>query len=355
MPSSVEPDIKGIVYRKKTESQLTNVTRDARVYNVYMPRSRTAWLVILLVIAAGVFPFVYIYLRLGVGLHPPLSSLPAREMDRSEQLAQAAAGLVIKPAYMFISLIIIVVLAGRTAVDLRALQWGQVAFLAGEVFCAINFYVFRHESLISEYLHSFGMAVAFGFTAFALWEGVDERLLKLTGSPGACAALKVCGRCTRHEAAGCKARAVTRFLLPAAAILAAIPFLAPLEPQAYAVSIFGFPYSYARLEPYEFYERRALPAMAMLSFVVALIPLLRKGEPPLPLITRLFASAGLGALGFSMFRVTLDAVFVGNLVWFEFWEEATELIFIAAVAFTLWQFRHAVFGDKSPLEILGIV
>ncbi len=283
-----------------------------------------------------------------------IASLPSRSTTTLEQGAQALAGLVIKPSYMLLSLIVIVGLVGQKGADLSALMWGQIAFLAGETFCAINFYIYNHESILSEYLHSFGMALAFGFTWFALLEGLDTRLLHLTSSTSACQALSVCGVCTRHASAGCKARTFARFILPILAILTFIPILAPLQPDAYAVSIFGFPYSYARLGIYEFYERRILPLLAMLVLTLAYTPLLRKGEPPIPFSTKAFMSAGLGALSFSFFRVALNSVFAGNLVWFEFWEEATELIFVGAIAFALWQFKISLLHDSPILEVIGI-
>jgi len=313
---------------------------------------KKSFLVFILILLAGLIPISIFFLE-NNSLEVNTASLPSRNMSLLEQQAQAFAGLFVKPVYMMLSLVIIIALLGQKATDITTLQWGQLTFLAGEIFCAINFYIYRHESILSEYMHSYGMVLAFGFTAFALLEGLDTRLLKLTSSKSACEALKVCGRCTRHEPEGCKARAVARFVIPIFAILSFIPILSPLQSDAYAVTIFGFPYSYTRLEFYEMYERRILPVLALTAWIVAYLPLWRKGEPPIPFITKVLVCAGIGALGFSFFRVTLNAIFVHNLIWFEFWEETTELIFVGAVAYVLWTFRQSLTQRTPMLESIG--
>ena len=316
---------------------------------------RTSLIIFALIMVAGLIP-VLAYTLEGWSDTQTIdtASLPLRNLPPFEQAAQAFAGLVVKPAYMMLCVVIILALLGQKTADLAALRWGQIAFLAGETFCALNFYVYKHESVLSEYLHSYGMVLSFGFTAFAVLEGLDSRILKLTSSKSACEALRVCGGCTRYAEEGCKARVIARFILPILAVLTFIPILSPLQPDVYAVAIFNFPYSYTRLNIYEIYERRVLPALALIAFFIAYLSLWRKGEPPIPFITKIFACAGLGALGLSFFRLTLNAIFVDNLVWFEFWEEATELMFVGAIAFALWQFKATLLRETLILEALGI-
>lgn len=332
-------------------TQTATLQFEQGVYNVCMSVNRRTIFILVLIILAGLIPVIVYWMETGAPQAPNLASLPERGLPPFGQMVQALAGLVIKPLYMMLTLALIIALIGQRDSDIAALRWGLIAFLVGEVFCAVNFYIYRHESILSEYIHSYGMAVAFGFVSFALLEGLDARLLRLTSSKAACEALRVCGQCTRHEAEGCKARSVAQFVIPLFVTLTFIPFLSPLQPDAYAVSIFGFPYSYTRLDVYEFYERRALPLLALALFVLAWLPLLKKGEPPIPFLTKALTSAGLGALGFSFFRVTLNAIFVDNLVWFEFWEEATELMFTAAVGFVLWQFRRSLLKQSAILEM----
>lgn len=315
-----------------------------------MTTKSKALLTFMLILGAGILPIALYSLRASADLQvPPLAALPVHSLPPYQQAAQALAGLFIKPLYMLLSLVIIVVLVGQPGADISALKWGQVAFLSGEIFCAVNFYIYRHASVLSEYLHSYGMALAFGFTFFALFESLDSRLLRLSNSETPCAALALCGKCTRHQDEGCKVHSVAQFLMPLLAGLIFIPILSPLQPDSYAVSIFRFPYSYMRLSFYEAYERRILPLFALTSFAIAYVPLLVRRNPPLPLLTKAFTAAGLGALGFSFFRLVLNAIFADNLVWFEFWEETTELMYIGFILFTLWQFRRTLLPRRGIL------
>ena len=239
-----------------------------------------------------------------------------RSISALEQFAQAAAGLGIKPLYSLLCLGLILFLWGQRARDISALRWGLVAFWTGETFCAINFWVFQHESLLSEYLHSYGMVLAFGLTIFAARTAAKTRLLKRNESTG-------------RWRIGWVALVIT-------AILCFIPLMAPVSPHTYAVSIYGFPYSYTRFALYEWYENRALPLLALTCCILAIIPLLRKNS----FWSSALLSAALGALTFSLFRLVLDVIFHETLVWFEFWEEASELLYVLGVGLLLWRFKH---------------
>ena len=100
-----------------------------------------------LVVLAGLGPILFFSWRFG-GLAPDVIGATL-VMTRFEQSAQALAGLAIKPLYSLFSLGLILFLAGQTARDLSALRWGLIAFLSGETFCAVNFWIFQHESLVS--------------------------------------------------------------------------------------------------------------------------------------------------------------------------------------------------------------
>ncbi|MCC7119102.1 MAG: hypothetical protein IT310_11295 [Anaerolineales bacterium] len=290
-------------------------------------------LFLILILLAGLIP-VTIYFMEGHPLTSETVSLPQQAMPLYEQAAQVLAGLIIKPIYMALSLAVIVVLIGQARPALVALLWSQSAFLIGEIFCAINFYVYRHASLISEYLHSFGMALAFGFTVFALFEWFE-----------------LFANVRRKPLFAREMKAFALFATPALAMLTFIPLLAPLQTDAYTTSIFNFTYSYTRFEAYEIYERRILPVAAFAIFVATFFSLLNR-QNSMSFLAKALFSAGLGALGFAFFRITLNAIFVNSLVWFEFWEEATELMFVGAVAFALWRFRTAL-KKTALLEALG--
>jgi hypothetical protein len=58
-------------------------------------------------------------------------------------------------------------------------------------------------------------------------------------------------------------------------------------------------------------------------------------------------------LGFSLFRVALNGIFANNLVWFEFWEEATELMFVGFTGFVLWHYRKILLEKTPMLDLIN--
>jgi preprotein translocase subunit SecE len=222
------------------------------------------------------------------------------------------------------------------------------AFLIGEIFCGINFLTFRHASLISEYIHSYGMVLAFGFITYAFLEILDGRILHINN--GRCTVGELCGICKRTSPLQCAARRSTLLVLVLTTLISFLPFLVSASPKSYVTDLFGYPYSYARFALYQWFETRALPLFALASFLVAFIPLFTSKSDPIPQMTKIFFSASIGALGFSLFRITLGSIFADDLVWFEFWEEATELMLISSIGFILWQFRTTLLEETPILD-----
>jgi hypothetical protein len=147
-------------------------------------------------------------------------------------------------------------------------------------------------------------------------------------------------------------RKVIQLIIPAMVILTLIPLLATINPVSYNSDIFGTLYNYARPVIYQIFEIRYCPLLAIVlfSFTFVTLPNLsfllgkeKKSLHPVPFISRMLFSAGLGAWGFSMFRLLFGVVYQNNLVWSTFWEELTELIFVVSVAIILWLFRHNLF------------
>lgn len=65
-------------------------------------------------------------------------------------------------------------------------------------------------------------------------------------------------------------------------------------------------------------------------------------------ISKIFFAAGLGPLGFGFLRLILLHAYRENLVWFNFWEELTELIFVVGIGLTLWLFRSNLLRNELP-------
>lgn len=269
-----------------------------------------------------------------------------RESTPLLQFFAVQGGFTIKPLYMLLSLVLAWVLRRERTVDLVALRWSMLFFFGGEFFCYLNFFLFGDGSRLVEYLHSYGMVVAAGFGAYAFFEGVDRRLVRFSAPDERCAAVTLCRACAKHAAAPCGFKRLFHFLIPAFMILTLLPLCA--EPQAvcYDTRIWGTLYNYSHPLVYQFYEIYGCPLLALPLFGISWLVLLFKKNEAVAW-AKVWCAAGLGFLGFSIFRLLLYAPFREELVWFEFWEEATELLTIAAVAVVLWAFRKGLWPERS--------
>lgn len=265
------------------------------------------------------------------------SDLPQRDMTTFEQWAAVIAGFVVKPLYMLLSLVLIVLLRRQTLAHLVALRWAMIFFLAGEAACALNYIIYGEDSQFFEYLHSYGMVVCFSFTTYALFEALDHRLIKYSDPNQRCAAISLCGGCIKHTDVQCKLKRLFLLGIPALLIVALMAFSAAPIPVSYNVRILGSFYSYTHAVVHQLFEIRYCPVLAMLLLGASFLALAFKKENPVAVSKVLFAAA-LGPLGFSFFRVVLLGAYRDNMVWFVFWEEATELLFIVMAGSILWVF-----------------
>jgi hypothetical protein len=136
-------------------------------------------------------------------------------------------------------------------------------------------------------------------------------------------------------------------------ILTFMPFAADTHEVTYNTAILGTDYNYSHAAIYQLFEIRYCPFVALVFFAAALVTFYVRKADPLPFAKILFAS-GLGFFGFSMFRLVLFQVYRDNLTWFVFWEEVTELIYVAGIGAVLWIFRAKLFREeeqeKRPFE-----
>jgi len=272
--------------------------------------------------------------------------LPFRESSLFDQWVMSIMAFGVKPLYMIISLVLIVVLWRSRDTDLVSLRWGMILFLAGEAFCAVNFIVFNEDSYLSEHLHNAGMVLGFGFVAFAGMEGLDHRMVRYSDPKRPCAALSLCGECVKHGEVPCGARRLLLFVVPAAMALAAVPLVADFHAVSYNTYVLGVLYNYSHPVLYQIYEFQVVPWTALVFLAGALTALLLNKSHPIKLAKVLFAG-GLGFLGFSFFRLVFFGVFRDDLVWYQSWEELTELIFILGIGAVLWIFRARLFRERS--------
>lgn len=275
--------------------------------------------------------------------------LSFRAMPLHEQWAEIIAGFVFKPIYMVSSFVLILILRQQKSSDLGALRWGLFFFLAGELCCMVYslYYLFFYKgSDFFEYLHGYGMVLAFGFTSYAIIEGIDTRAFKLSNPGKRCAALELCGPCIKYEDAPCGARRVFLLLMPLHIVLAAIPLFASPSTVSYNTYILETFYNYSHLFIHQLFEIRYCPILAMILIGISFIIMWRNKDRPVTTASKIFFAAGVGAFGFSMFRLLFSTVYHDNLVWFDFWEELTELLYVVATACILWIFRRNLFQRK---------
>ncbi len=278
---------------------------------------------------------------------------PFRRSPVFEQAVAVVAFFLIKPVYTLLSLLVAILLWRSRAPDLAALRWGMIFFFLGENACAVNYFVFRETSYLSEYLHSYGMLLCFGFTAYAFLEGVDRRILMLSDPERRCAALALCGRCVKYADVSCGLKQSFYLIIP---VLIAVSLMLPLadwQDNSYNTLVFGQLYNYAHLRIYQLFENWYCAAAAILMFAVSLAILGLKRDDPIATAKIAFA-AGIGPLGFGMLRMVLGGAYDQNRVWYLFWEEFTELLFILGICFVLWTFRrvHPRRAGMSPDALL---
>lgn len=274
-----------------------------------------------------------------------------RAMNLFDQVSAVIGGYVFKPVHMVLCLLLIWALRRVRSKDLVALRWGLLFFLLGEAFCAVNYLVFDHKSHLSEFLHSYGMVVGFAFTFYALFEGLDKRLFQFTASNKKCAASELCGKCIKSQEVPCGARRIILVILPAMLVLSALPLAARLHAAHYQTGILGTAYTYNWPLLYQLFEARYAPVLALLLFTGAWVAMFLDRRLPVPDAARTLASAGFGALSFGTLRFTLKTIYFENLIWADYWEELTELIFVLAVAVILILFLQRLFQEAFPAGV----
>jgi len=152
-------------------------------------------------------------------------------------------GFGVKPFYMCLALAPAIILWRSRWPELVALRWGLLAFFVGEAFCAVNFLAFHDDSYLSEYLHSFGMVLCFGFATRAAFEGMDRWLIRYSDAAKTCAALPLCRQCIKHADVPCGLRRMFCLVIPATMVMACMPLTAIFSADSYNTTILGTYYN----------------------------------------------------------------------------------------------------------------
>jgi hypothetical protein len=278
--------------------------------------------------------------------------LPFRESSLLEQSVTLINLVAVKPLYTLLSLVLIVVLWRCCSPDLAALRWAMVSFFVGENCCAANFLLFNERSEPVEFGHSYGMMICFGMTTFAILEGMDRRLFRLSDQDAKCAAVGLCQGCIKYADVPCGLKRLFLLVIPALMVLCLVPLTAEPIVVSYNTRMAGSLYNWSHPVVRQLVEIRYSPAAALVLLAVSL-GVLRFKKTEAVLWSKVFFAAGMGALGFSYFRLIFFQVYRENLTWFNAWEELTELLFIGSIGLVLWIFRRGLFiqGARSkPLS-----
>lgn len=270
---------------------------------------------------------------------------PFRVAPPWKQTLAVVSFFLIKPIYTILSFIAIVLLWRSRSPDLVAARWGMIAFFLGENACAVSYLAYRETSYLWEYLHSYGMLVCFGFLTFAILDGFDRRVLGLSSPEKRCAAIGLCGRCVKTAEVSCGLKRVFRIGIPALIVAALMLPTADWQFGSYNTIVFQSPYHYAHLWVFQCFENWYCSGVAVVMLAVSLgYASLRRHNAIGP--AKVYFAAGAGAMGFGLLRMVIGAAYDDNRVWYLFWEEGTELLFILGTLLVLLTFRRTLLQER---------
>lgn len=254
-----------------------------------------------------------------------------------QQLASVISGLVFKPIYMLLALLLIVVLWRQDAKELVLLRRALIGFDLGELACALNYLIFGHANDTMEILHGFGMAVFGTYLAWGLFEWLDQRVLRFSEPSAGCAFQRFCKHCWKREQVSCGLQRLFLLLAPALAMLALMPLTTSLRPQIVILPVFGSDVGLHKTMLRLVVELRVLPVLSALLYLLATLHLLGGKESLEKAKAPFFWAFGLST--FSLLRYLLFVAYRPMPIWADWWEEVTELLAISFVALLLYVFR----------------
>ncbi|MBI2570162.1 MAG: hypothetical protein HYV63_24430 [Candidatus Schekmanbacteria bacterium] len=262
---------------------------------------------------------------------------PGPALALGEQLMVVASGYVLKPAYMLLCAVLIAILRRRgQAPDLGRLSLALEAFLAGEAACAANYLAFAGQSVPLELLHGLGMAVMCMLLPMATFELLDSRVVQYTDRSRVCSFQRLCSVCTKRDNVPCGLHKLFLFAAGSLPVLALMPLSVPLVPAHRVVWVFGTAVRFDLSMPVLIAELRAYPLIAVVALLTAAVRAWPGHHAAAAARWPFFL--GFGLLSYALFRFVLVAAYRDQPHWANFWEEATELLVILAVAVCLWTF-----------------
>ncbi len=263
---------------------------------------------------------------------------PVVEISLLSQLAMTAAAFVVKPAYIVMSALVVLLLWRKNYGDLVLIRNAMLVFFIGENACTLNYLIASNKSIRLEFLHGLGMVGMFFLLFWGLVRFFDERVLHYIDPGKTCAFQRHCRHCWKKEPVSCGLHRLALWLLPALAFVALIPVTMPLRPFRIVMPVFLSDVVWLKDFWNLFIEFRLYPILGAACFVAAFL-WLRRGQNRLKKSQLPFFLA-LGFTSYSFFRFGLLLTFSENQAWADWWEESTEFIVIAMVVLLLVVFKN---------------
>lgn len=256
-------------------------------------------------------------------------------------------GLVLKPVYMAVSLLLFLFLRNHRGSDMVFMRWALVVFFTGEFFRGINNIFFAGKSDFFEIIHGLGM-VGFGtLLAWALFTLFDERVLHFTPLSRSCTLQRICQVCWKFEETTCGLKRLFMFMAPCLGLITMLPLAVPLKTYQLTLNIFDTPVEYQLSPLISWMEFRVFPFLG--AILLLLTPLFLAGGPDKIKRGHYPFFLGLGLMIYSLSRFFLVSSFQSDPQWTNFWEEFTELLTVLGIAVFLYIFRQTL-GVRFKLK-----
>ncbi|MEJ2169508.1 MAG: rhodanese-like domain-containing protein [Desulfobacterales bacterium] len=274
----------------------------------------------------------------GTAVDKGILTPPVVEIPLLTQLAMTAAAFVVKPAYIAMSALVVLLLWRKNSGDLVLIRNAMLVFFIGENACTLNYLLAANKSIRLEFLHGLGMVGMFFLLFWGLVRFFDERVFHYIEPGKTCAFQRLCRHCWKKEPVSCGLHRLALWLLPALAFVALIPVTMPLRPFRIVMPVFLSEVVWLKDFWNLFLEFRLYPILGAVCFVLAFL-WLRRGQSGL-LKSQLHFFLALGFTSYSFFRFALLLTFSENQAWADWWEESTEFIMVAMVVLLLVVFKN---------------
>lgn len=263
---------------------------------------------------------------------------PIIKISLLSQLAMTAAAFVVKPAYIVMTFLVIVILWRKKSRDLVLICNAMMLFFIGENACTLNYLIASNTSAWLEFIHGLGMVGMFFLLFWGLVVFFDERVVNYITPDRSCVFQRHCKQCWKREEVSCGLHRLSIYLVPALAFVALIPVTMPLRPFTIIMPVFLSNVVWLKDFWNLFFEFRVYPILGALCFISSFM-WIRKGRHAL-LKSQLPFFLALGFTSYSYLRFGLLLTFNENQAWADWWEESTEFIMIAMVMLLLRVFKN---------------